>query len=150
MKFIKCISIFVIAIILSGCKDKNKLVCSYKKSTASVDTKQTITIKFKDEKVNSAELKINIKPTEEKIKTYWKVFTDELSKQYALYDDINGIKVIKTIDNDKFKYTLSVNIDIKNVKEEDLDKLGLSEMISSKKKKDNIKKSIENKGFTCN
>ena len=149
MKFIKYIIIVLFIFILSGCKDNNKLVCTSKNSSIGVDTKQTISMKFKNEKINKLELKINIKPTEEKIKKYWDVFIEELGKQYSIYDEIEGIKSFKTIDNDKYEYTVSIDIDLKTINESDLEKLGLNDIIKEDLKKEDIKKNIENEDFTC-
>ena len=150
MKKIKYFLITSICLILTtGCFNSKikTLVCETEETSTWINMNHTITFKFKKNKINKLELKIDATASSDLIKDNWDEFAKSLDEVYLKYQDLKGITVSKeNLDNE---YIISVSVDLNEATNESLNEIGINNISTKKDTYDNVKKEFEGQGFTC-
>ena len=149
MKNIRYILIaFICLVLITGCKSEIKtLECSKEESSTWINMNQTMTFKFKKEKINYLELKIDATAASELIKSNWSEFSKSLDSVYKKYEKLSGITVSK--ENKDDKYTILIKVNLTKTNKKSLEEIGISNISTKKDTYDSVKKEMNKIGFTC-
>ncbi len=140
--------IYVLAlsiVLLSGCGVKKEtLTCTSVDETVA-ETKSTNEIKVDFEGKNIVKLAMNIDvEVIEKYKDYVNVFKEKMEEQFASFEDQTGMTVdVSEKDN---KVLVRLNADYKNMDSKTKKELGI---VNEGANLEDVKKSLEDEGFTC-
>lgn len=140
MKKLSILLCLVSIMVLTGCGSKNdEVVCTMKEEQSGITLDQEIKIKFKSNKVDTAEFVMNAKFDEE-YKSYASYFVSTLESQFESYEDTYGITVNVKETSDGAK------IDFKMDKSTYEKMYGTADAAESK---DDVISDLEKQGYTC-
>ena len=148
-KFRNFAIVLAIVVLASGCGNSKKLTCSMKDDMSGMETSQNVTVNFKDEKVEKINLSIDFSITDDSIKENFDEFSKMLDEQYENMESSSAVKLTTKSDKKNYKYNVTININAKDAKEEDLDQYGMSNLVDSKVSIEDAKKEFEDLGYTC-
>lgn len=136
-------------ILLTGCGNKKeKLICSNSETSNGLSIKQTISMTFKNDKINHMKMDVNSKITDETLKTNWDAFKESMDSQ-NLETEKNGVSLRVTKDDKNYEYIVTLDVDITKAKQEDLKEYNLEDLTDDKSTLEDNKKVAEKDGFTC-
>lgn len=136
-------------ILLTGCGNKEeKLICSNSETSNGLSIKQTISMTFKNDKINHMKMDVNSKITDETLKTNWDAFKESMDSQ-NLEKEKDGVSLKVTKDDKNYEYIVTLDVDITKAKQEDLKEYNLEDLTDDKSTLEDNKKVAEKDGFTC-
>ena len=135
-------------LVFTGCGTKT-LECTNTMEYTGFSLDQVVTIKFKNEVVNSLKMEINVFATNDTYRNSWDDVADTYDKMYGSFGEKEGVKVTVKNNADKHEYLITMEADLRKAKEADLEELSLSGIAGSKEKYKDVKKSAGAAGFTC-
>ena len=138
--------LFILVLTLTGCS--KKLTC--KNSTESFGTilETETTINYKWNKVDYINVTFGITAKSDEMKKNWSVAKATFSKTYEEKEE-EGLKVKTSSDDTNYKYLISIDVDPKKAKKEDLEKYSLQGLVGANYKINDAKKDLEKEGYTC-
>lgn len=146
MKKLVLTSILVVSLLVStGCEKTKILECSTSQESQVYTMKQDINATFKGEKLSNIDqiMKMTIA---EKYKAYMDKMVESAKKQYADYENENGIKV--DVKQEGSDIILTMNMEPAKMNKETLKKISGTDDYS-KETYENSKASLEKRGYTC-
>ncbi len=152
MKKVKYLVIAILALfVVTGCGSKEKtLECtSNSEQNSIVDMNRAIKVTFNDQdKVKGVKLSIDVKLLDDSYKSVWGELVSGIESEYKATSK-TGIKLTTKNDDKKYKYNLTLDIDLEKASKEDLAEYGLSDLVGTEETYDSLKKSAEASGLTC-
>ena len=137
MKKFKLLLLAIVGVfVLTGCGGKT-LTCTMSESESGMEMKGKIVAKFKDDKA-----------TNDEVKKSWSMMSSLLKSQYS-DKKADGVKVTSKVDDKKYTFNFSVEIDIKKASKDALKEYGIDSLDAEKSGYDDAKKSLEESGFKC-
>ena len=142
MKKLVIILILMCTLVLTGC-EKNRLVCTLEdESIKDIKSKIEYTFKFNEENVKEVVMTTKITLTGDyNDVVFIDTYVDMANSASATYNKIEGATA--TVSNDKNVITLKVEMSASAMSDEDKKTYGLDLT------KDNLKKDLEEAGYTC-
>ena len=142
---------FIAILLVTGCgtEDKEqKLVCTTTEKEEGMDILETISMTYKNNKLNHMTMEVNTKITDPDIQNNWELFVESMDKQNEEFTK-DGISL--TIDNNKetYEYKTTLDIDIEKASEEDLDEQGFSGLKDDDSTLESSKEAAEKDDATC-
>lgn len=126
-KKITFLFVFILVLVATGCGKKSKLTCTSKQQFGSAELTTEMNLKFEKDYLKSTETTMTVNfPEESTAEAFMKTYQDK--------KDSNG-KDLYTVEKDGLKVTVKS----KDSTNEKIDK----------NKKDNVKKYLEERGYTC-
>ena len=133
--------------VLTGCGGKT-LTCTMSESESGMEMKGKIVAKFKDDKVTNLKMTMDAKATNDEVKKSWSMMSSLLKSQYS-DKKADGVKVTSKVDDKKYTFSFSVEIDTKKASKDALKEYGIDSLDAEKSGYDDAKKSLEKSGFKC-
>ena len=142
---------FIAILLVTGCgiEDKEqKLVCTTTEKEEGMDILETISMTYKNNKLNHMTMEVNTKITDPDIQNNWDLFIETMDKQNEEFTK-DGISL--TIDNNKetYEYKTTLDIDIEKASKEDLVEQGFSVLKDDDSTLESTKEEAEKDGATC-
>lgn len=138
-------------ILITGCGTKNteqKLICTNTQAESGVSVEQVISMTFKNDKINHMTMDVNSTITDENVKQNWSAFVQAMDSQNK-ESEKEGISLKVTKDDKKYKYKVSLDVDLEKAKKEDLKEYDLTDLSDDNSSLEDNKKIAEDDGFTC-
>ena len=149
MKYFKGFFICLVAVVLlTGCGSK-KLTCSQSSDESGMKTEMKYTIGFKSDKPSTIKTETKMTATSDEVKESWSMMAGFMELGFADFKDKAGVKIDSKNDEKKYTYTLTMDIDLNKISDDDLEGLDLSDIANSTSGYDDVKKDAEDAGFTC-
>lgn len=148
MKGLKLLVIAVVGLFcLTGCGEKT-LTCTNTEEDNGVSMVQEARMTFKDDKVTKVRMSIEASATSDELREYWSSFISMMESQY---EEVNEDGVTLTLNNDEnnYKFTMTVEVDINKASPDALDEYSLSELADTNATLEEVKAEAEADGFTC-
>lgn len=139
----------LILLCFTGCGSSKTLECSKSEDAEGMKTTMTYTMKFKSDKVNYLKMGMDFEATTEEVKEYWSYSIGMVDSMFSEYEEKDGLKIDSKNDEDNYKYTFSMELDLDKLTDEDLEELELDDVADSSSTYDEVKKDAEADGFTC-
>ena len=132
-------------ILLSGCGVKKETLTCTSVDETITETKPTNEVKVDFEGKEIVKLAMNIDvEVSEQYKDYVNVFKEKMEEQFASFEDQTGMTVdVSEKDN---KVLVRLNADYKNMDSKTKKELGI---VNEGANLEDVKKSLEDEGFTC-
>lgn len=132
-------------ILLSGCGVKKETLTCTSVDETITETKSTNEVKVDFEGKEIVKLAMNIDvEVSEQYKDYVNVFKEKMEEQFASFEDQTGMTVdVSEKDN---KVLVRLNADYKNMDSKTKKELGI---VNEGANLEDVKKSLEDEGFTC-
>ena len=132
-------------ILLSGCGVKKETLTCTSVDETITETKPTNEVKVDFEGKDIVKLAMNIDvEVSEQYKDYVNVFKEKMEEQFASFEDQTGMTVdVSEKDN---KVLVRLNADYKNMDSKTKKELGI---VNEGANLEDVKKSLEDEGFTC-
>lgn len=152
MKKISMVLFGLTAIVLvTGCGAQNteqKLVCTSTEAEDGMNIEQTISMTFKNDKLNHMTMDVNSKITDKDVKNNWDMFTQYMDEQNKETEK-EGISLKVTKDDKNYEYKVTIDVDLEKADKEALETYELSDLLDDNSTLEDNKKSAESDGFTC-
>lgn len=148
-KVMSFLLVLVAVVLLTGCGSGKTLTCTNTEEQNGASMKQTVEMKFKKDKVTNVKMTLETKAVDSSVKEQWSTVSSMLESMYGNTKDVDGIKVTTKNDDKNFNYTVTVAIDVKKAKEEDLAEYDMTGSLDSEVTYEDMKKDAEASGFTC-
>lgn len=152
MKKISMAFLGLVAIILiTGCGNKEterKLICTNTQSEDGINVEQTISMTFKNDKINHMKMDVNSKITDEQIKANWTEFTQAMDSQNEETEK-DGVSLKVSKDDENYEYKVTLDVDLEKATKDDLETYELTDLLDDNSTLEDNKKSAESDGFTC-
>lgn len=137
-----CLTVVVLGVV-TGCGSTKTLTCVQEENEDGLKMKQTIEAVFKKDSVTKMTMTNEMEVPEE-YKSYLSVFESSLKEELSEYENKSGVTVdMKTKDS---VLSAVITADLTKMDEETKEEL---EIAGNNKKYDEIKKSMEEEGYTC-
>lgn len=137
--------------LLTGCgnqQTEKTLTCTSTEKETGMSMEQTISMKFKNDKLNHMKVDVNTKITDDDIKENWEEFTKSMDSQNEETDQ-DGVSLKITKDDKKYEYKVTLDIDIEKASKEALEDYGFEDLVNDTSTLEENKKIAEDDGFTC-
>lgn len=137
--------------LVTGCGgngSEKTLVCTNKDDSDGMEIGQTISMTFKNDKMNRMKMDVNMKLTDDDAKEMWSTFTDAMDNQYK-DSKKDGVSMKINKDDKKYEYTVTLDIDLAKAGKDALSDYGLGELDSDNGTLEDNKKEAESGGYTC-
>lgn len=127
----------------TGCKKEKVLDCSMSQEQSGIEMKQNLKATFKGNEVTDVTVVMDA-VLGEKYASYKSIFVSSLESSFKKYEDLKGVE-IKTTDDDDV-VTITLKADITKMDDEAKDTL---DMVDTTGNYDATKKALEKEGYTC-
>lgn len=150
MKKMGMIFLGVAAIILvTSCGNKeNELICTNTQTEDGISVEQTISMTFKNDRINHVKMDVNSKINDEEVKKNWSAFTQAMDSQYEETKK-DGVSLKVSKDDKKYEYKVTLDVDLDKADKDILKTYGLTDLSDDKSTLKDNKKTAESEGFTC-
>ena len=138
-----------IAILVTGCGNKeNELICTNIQTEDGMKIEQTISMIFKNDKLNHVKMDVNSKITDDKVKENWTAFTQAMDSQNEETEK-DGVSLKVSKDDKKYEYKVTLDVDLEKADKDILKTYGLTDLSDDDSTLKDNKKTAESEGFTC-
>lgn len=127
----------------TGCKKEKVLDCSMTQEQSGIEMKQNLKATFKGNEVTDVTVVMDA-VLGEKFVSYKSMFVSSLESSFSKYEDLKGVE-IKTTDNDD-TVTVTLKADITKMDKESKEAL---DVVDTKGDYEATKKALEKEGYTC-
>lgn len=139
---------FLLCIILSGCGNKNELTCSITQKNNGATMRQTVNVRFAEERVSNIKMTIHTQVSEEVSESDWNNLVEMLDSEYEEVDH-TGFQLTKDNNSSDRTYNITMNVDVSKANEEDLSEYGIENLVDAQLTYDAVKEQMEKSGLTC-
>ena len=127
----------------TGCKKEKLLDCSMTQEQSGIEMKQNLKATFKGNNVEDVTVTVDA-VLGETYKSYKSLFISTLESSYKKYQDLKGVE-INTTDNDD-TVTVTLKADLNEMDDESKEALDIVDTTGNYEK---TKESLEKEGYTC-
>ena len=139
---------FLLCLILSGCSNKNELTCSITQKDNGATMRQTVNVRFAEERVSNIKMTIHTQVSEEVSESDWNNLVEMLDSEYEEVDH-TGFQLTKDNNSSDRTYNITMNVDVSKANEEDLSEYGIENLVDAQLTYDAVKEQMEKSGLTC-
>ena len=139
-------------VLITGCKTNEQieqtLVCTTTENEDGMDTLETISMTYKNNKLNHMKMEVDIKITDSTVKDNWEVFKstmDEENKEFTK----DGVSLKVSTDDQNYEYKTTLDIDVLNASEEILKEQGFDGLKDDTSTIESSKEDAEKDGAIC-
>lgn len=151
MKKLSMLCLGLVSIMLvTGCGSSNSktLVCKNTQKQDGVDIGTTVSMTFKNEKINRVKMDVSTRLTGDDAKDLWSTFVEAMDGQNEEVDK-DGVSMKVSKDDKKYEYTVTLDVNLDKADKDALATYGLDELIGDDSKLEDVKKDAEKDDFTC-
>lgn len=151
MKKLSMLCLGLVSIMLvTGCGSSNSktLVCKNTQKQDGVDIGTTVSMTFKNEKINRVKMDVSTRLTGDDAKDLWSTFVEAMDGQNEEVDK-DGVSMKVSKDDKKYEYTVTLDVNLDKADKDALATYGLDELIGDDSKLEDVKKEAEKDDFTC-
>ncbi len=136
--------------LVTGCGSSNSktLVCKNTQKQDGVDIGTTVSMTFKNEKINRVKMDVSTRLTGDDAKDLWSTFVEAMDGQNEEVDK-DGVSMKVSKDDKKYEYTVTLDVNLDKADKDALATYGLDELIGDDSKLEDVKKEAEKDDFTC-
>lgn len=136
--------------LVTGCGSSNSktLVCKNTQKQDGVDIGTTVSMTFKNEKINRVKMDVSTRLTGDDAKDLWSTFVEAMDGQNEEVDK-DGVSMKVSKDDKKYEYTVTLDVNLDKADKDALATYGLDELIGDDSKLEDVKKDAEKDDFTC-
>lgn len=137
--------------LVTGCGSSNSsktLVCKNTQKQDGVDIGTTISMTFKNEKINRVKMDVSTKFTGDDAKDLWSTFVEAMDSQN---EEVNkdGVSMKVSKDDKKYEYTVTLDVNLDKADKDTLATYDLDDLVGDDSKLEDVKKEAEEDDFTC-
>lgn len=151
MKKLSMLCLGLVSIMLvTGCGSSNSktLVCKNTQKQDGVDIGTTVSMTFKNEKINRVKMDVSTRLTGDDAKDLWSTFVEAMDGQNEEVDK-DGVSMKVSKDDKKYEYTVTLDVNLDKADKDALATYGLDDLIGDDSKLEDVKKEAEKDDFTC-
>ena len=140
--------LLAVVLLVTACGSEETLTCSSKDESSGLSMEQVVDMTFKDDKINKVKLTFNTKATNELYQEAWDEIIESLDEQFN-ESNSSGVSLTKENDADNYTYKIELSVDLDKASADALDEYDLSDMLEDDSTLEEIKKDLEDSGYTC-